>query len=43
MPELLRQRPPGDVVNHEVMQRFEKLPVVAALVTAARARRREHL
>ena len=43
MPEFLRKRPPGDVMNHEIVQGFEKLPVIAALVTAARARGRKHL
>src|SRR5262245_56627363 len=43
MPEFLRKRPPGDVMNHEILQGFEKLPVIAALVTAARVRGREHL
>src|SRR6266850_6448805 len=43
MPELLWKSPPGDVVNHEIVQGFEKLPVVAALVAAARPRRLEDL
>ena len=34
--ELGRQRPPGDVVHREIVQRFQKLAVVAALVAAAR-------
>src|SRR5258705_9683433 len=37
----LRQRPPGDVVNHEIMQGFENLPVVPPLVAAARPRGRD--
>src|SRR5205823_4981215 len=43
MPEPFRKSPPRDVVNHEIMQGFEKLPVVAALVAAMRPRCLEQL
>src|SRR4029078_5147200 len=43
MPEFLRKRAPGNVVNHEIMQGFEKAAVLPALVAAARARCRKHL
>ena len=33
--ELSRQRPPGDVVHGEIVQRFEELAVVASLVAAS--------
>jgi hypothetical protein len=32
MPECLRKRPPGDVVNHKIVQGFEKFSVIVALV-----------
>ena len=34
MPKLFRERPPSDVVNHEILQGFEKLPVIPSLVAA---------
>ena len=43
MPELLRQCPPGDVVNREVMQRFEKETVILGLRAARRQAGSEHL
>ena len=40
--ELRRKRPPRNVVDREIMQRFEEFAVVAALVAAARPGRLEH-
>jgi hypothetical protein len=34
MPKLFRQSSPSDVVNHEILQGFEKLPVVPSVVAA---------
>src|SRR6476659_4461813 len=42
IPELGRQSPPSDVVNGEIMKRFQKLAVVPALVAPARQHRPEH-
>jgi hypothetical protein len=36
--EAFRQRPPGDVVDREIMQRFQKQPVVPTLGAAPRQR-----
>lgn len=36
--EAFRQRPPGDVVDGEIMQRFQKQPVVPALGALSRQR-----
>jgi hypothetical protein len=41
--ELGRQRPPGDVVEREVVKSFQELAVVAALGAAPRAAGPEHL
>jgi hypothetical protein len=35
MPKLFRESPPSDVVNYEILQGFEKLPVVPPLVAPA--------
>jgi len=43
MPELFRESPPSDVVNHEILQGFEKPSVVPSLVAAPRARCLEYL
>ena len=43
MPKRFRESPPSDVVNHEILQGFEKPPVVPALVATARARCLEYL
>ena len=32
VPEFLRKSPPSDIMNHKIVQGFEKLSVVAALV-----------
>jgi hypothetical protein len=37
VPEFLRKSPPSDIMNHKIVQGFEKLSVVPALV-ARRAR-----
>jgi hypothetical protein len=34
MPKFFRQSSPSDVVNHEILQGFEKLPVVPSVVAA---------
>jgi len=34
VPEFLRKSPPSDIVNHKIVQGFEKLSVVPALVAA---------
>src|SRR5258708_36572014 len=41
--KLRGQGSPGDVVNREIMQCFQKLAIIAPLVPAARARRPEGL
>ena len=41
-PEFLRKSPPSDIMNHKIVQGFEKLSVVPALVAAPRPRCREH-
>src|SRR3954464_2171121 len=41
--ECLGQSAPGDIVDTEVVQRFEEPAVVPALAAAARAHRPEHL
>jgi len=38
LPKLFRESPPSDVVNHEILQGFEKPPIVPPLVATARAR-----
>src|SRR5208282_4940057 len=43
MPKLFWESPPSDVVNHEILQGFEKLSVVPSLVAAPRARCLEYL
>src|ERR1700746_2670133 len=40
--EFLRKSPPSDIMNHKIVQGFEKLSVVPALVAAPRPRCREH-
>ena len=42
VPEFLRKSPPSDIMNHKIVQGFEKLSVVPALVAAPRPRCREH-
>src|SRR5271155_420442 len=42
VPEFLRKSPPSNIMNHKIVQGFEKLSVVAALVAAPRPRCREH-
>src|SRR5271167_2657710 len=34
-PKLVRESPPSDIVNHEILQGFEKLPVIPPFVAAA--------
>jgi hypothetical protein len=41
VPELLRQSPPRDIVDREIVHRFQKLTIIAALVTATRTYRPE--
>ena len=41
-PEFLRKSPPSNIMNHKIVQGFEKLSVVPALVAAPRPRCREH-
>src|SRR6476620_257182 len=42
VPEFLRKSPPSDIMNHKIVQGFEKLSVVPALVAAANAMPRTH-
>ena len=41
--EPLRQHPPGDIVDREIVHGFQKQPVVTALIILARQRGLEHL
>jgi hypothetical protein len=41
VPEFLRKSPPSDIMNHKIVQGFEKLSVIPALVAASRPRCRE--
>src|SRR5271167_5149462 len=42
VPEFLRKSPPSNIMNHKIVQGFEKPSVVPALVAAPRPRCREH-